>query len=81
VNIIRYEMLPEAVIRENLKWSIRLCLTVPPAAPLMPLGQPGLLRIKEKMLMFFHLTRSNIGTLLPPSAEPLSVVVPIGMHQ
>lgn len=71
-------MIPETVMRDNLKWSIRLCLTVPPAAPgLMPIGQPGLLRANDKMLMFFHLTRANISALLPPFVEPLSVVVPI----
>ena len=51
-------MVPQAVTQDNLKWSIRLCLTVHPAAPnLLPVGQPGLLRVKEKMLMFFLLTR------------------------
>ena len=69
-------MMPETVPRENLKWSIRICLTIPPAAPpLVPIGRPGLLRIREKMIMFFHLTRTGIQT--PPNVEPLSVVLPI----
>ena len=35
-------MRPELETQENLKWSVRLCLTVPPAAPpLLPIGQPG----------------------------------------
>ena len=67
--------MPETVAQNNLKWSIRICLTVPPAAPnLIPIGQPGLLRIREKMLMFFHLTHTGMP---PPNGEPLSVVVPI----
>ena len=71
-------MMPDLVAKEGLKWNLKLCLTVPPAArPLMPLGQPGLLRVRDKMLMFFHLTRANISHLLPPGVEPLSVVVPI----
>lgn len=66
----------ETVARENLKWSIRLCLTVPPAATgLLPVGHPGIFRVREKMLMFFHLTRTNTNP--PPNTEPLSVVVPI----
>merc|ERR1712008_447259 len=63
--------------RDNLKWSIRMCLTVPPAATgLLPIGHPGVFRVRDKILMFFHLTRTNMP---PPSPgiEPLSVVVPI----
>lgn len=75
IGIIRYDMMPETVAQNNLKWSIRICLTVPPAAPnLIPIGQPGLLRIREKMLMFFHLTHTGMP---PPNGEPLSVVLPI----
>ena len=102
-------MRPELETQENLKWSVRLCLTVPPAAPpLLPIGQPGeiydfqfdeiffsnkirinfcnflisrfvlgLLRVNKKMLMFFHLTRTNTA-ILPQGTEPLSVVIPIG---
>ena len=42
----------------------------------MPIGHPGVFRVREKILMFFHLTRTNMP---PPSPgiEPLSVVVPI----
>ena len=32
INILRYEIMPETSNRENLKWNIRMCLTVPPAA-------------------------------------------------
>ena len=78
VNLLQYEMMPELVMNQNLKWNVKLCVTVPPSArPLMPPGQPGLLRVRDKMLMFFHLSRANISHLLPPGVEPLSVVVPI----
>ena len=42
----------------------------------MPIGHPGVFRVRDKILMFFHLTRTNMP---PPSPgiEPLSVVVPI----
>ena len=43
---------------------------------LLPIGHPGVFRVRDKILMFFHLTRTNMP---PPSPgiEPLSVVVPI----
>ena len=70
--------MPEAITRDGLKWHVRLCLTVPPAAPpLLSIGHQGLLRVKEKILMFFHLTRANTAQFLQPGQEPLSVVVPI----
>lgn len=76
VNIMRYEMNPELVIRNNLKWTCRICLTVPPSAPpIIPLSQPGLLRLKDKMLLFLHIIRANVQ--LPPGVEPQSVVIPL----
>ena len=51
-------MFPEMVTKANLKWSPRICLTSTPAAPpIMPIGQPGLLKSQEKMLIFLQLTR------------------------
>ena len=42
-------MFPEMVTKANLKWSPRICLTSTPAAPpIMPIGQPGLLKSQEK---------------------------------
>ena len=55
-------MRPELETQENLKWSVRLCLTVPPAAPpLLPIGQPGKIYdfqfdeifFKKKIELFF----------------------------
>jgi hypothetical protein len=51
-------MFPDMVVKANLKWSPRMCLTSTPAAPpIMPLGQPGLLKSQDKMLLFVQLTR------------------------
>ena len=77
VAIMRYELQPETVT--NLKWTPKLCLTMPPAAPpLIPLGQPGLLTLKEKMLLFLQLTRTNLPPgSLPANKEPLSFVIPL----
>ncbi len=76
INLIRLELQPELAERQGLKWTCRICLTVPPAAPnIMPLGQPGLLKLKEKMLLFLHIIRTNVK--LPPGQEPMSVVIPL----
>eukprot|EP00095_Tigriopus_kingsejongensis_P000362 snap_masked-scaffold319_size207808-processed-gene-0.2 protein:Tk00362 transcript:snap_masked-scaffold319_size207808-processed-gene-0.2-mRNA-1 annotation:"mediator of rna polymerase ii transcription subunit 14" len=76
VNIMRYEMHPELVRQNGLKWTCRICLTVPPSAPpIIPLSQPGLLRLHEKMLLFLHIIQANVQ--LPPGQEPQSVVIPL----
>merc|ERR1719184_443689 len=89
IAIMLYEITPDIVTKNGLKWACRLCLTLPPAAPpIMPLGQPGVLRLKEKMLLFLHLTKVNNpppppqmgvnGSIIAaPQPEPLSVVIPI----
>ena len=43
---------------------------------LLPIGHPGVFRVRDKILMFFHLTRTNMPPL-SPGIEPLSIVVPI----
>ncbi len=63
ISFSRFEMFPEMVAKTNLKWAPRLCLTSTPAAPpIMPLGQPGLLKTQEKMLLFIQLTRYDPQT-------------------
>jgi mediator of RNA polymerase II transcription subunit 14 len=71
---MKFEVHPELVTQNNLKWSISLCLTIPPVAPnVFPVGQAGIICNKEKFLIFMHLTRCNI----PPGQDPVSIVVPI----
>ena len=87
VSIMLYEINPDLVVKNNLKWSCKLCLTLPPAAPpIMPLGQPGLLLLNEKMLVFLQLTKvrteaeaeqAKSNTYSAPETEPLSVVIPL----
>ena len=63
IQLMRFEVQPELVLQNNLKWSISLCLTIPPVAPnVFPVGQAGIIGNKEKILIFMHLTRAN----LPP---------------
>ena len=67
---MRFEVQPELVGQNNLKWSISLCLTIPPVAPnVFPVGQAGIIGNKEKILIFMHLARANlapgqVGTVL-----------------
>ena len=76
INIIRLELEPDLARERSLKWTCRLCLTVPPANPhIMPLGQPGILKLNDKMLLFLHVTRTNVQ--LPPGQEPMSVIIPL----
>ena len=57
---MRFEVHPEQIAQNNLKWSISLCLTIPPVAPnVFPVGQAGFISNKEKFLIFMHLTRVN----------------------
>lgn len=73
---MRFDIIPDLVARNSLKWSCRLCLTVPPAAPnIMSLGQPGVYKLNEKMLLFLQLTK--VGPPMPNDQEPISVVIPI----
>ena len=76
VQLMRLELQPELVVQNKLKWSISLCLTIPPVAPnVFPVGQAGIIGNKEKILIFMQLTRANIN--LPPGQEPLTIVVPV----
>jgi len=76
VQLMRYEVMPELVVQGNLKWSVSICLSIPPVAPnVFPVGQAGIIGNKEKILIFMQLTRANVQ--LPPGQEPLSVVVPV----
>ena len=74
--IIHLEMDPAQAAKNNYKWTPRLCMAVPPSAPnIIPLCQPGLVRLKDKMLIFLQLTRANVQ--LPPGHEPLSFCIPL----
>ena len=63
IQLMKFEVQPELVVQNSLKWNISLCLTIPPVAPnIFPVGQPGIIGNKEKILIFMHLSRAN----LPP---------------
>jgi len=61
IQLMKFEVQPELVVQNSLKWNISLCLTIPPVAPnIFPVGQPGIIGNKEKILIFMHLTRANL---------------------
>lgn len=67
VQLMRLELVPD----RNMKWSMQLCLTIPPAAPpIAPSGMSSIVMIKNKMLFFLQLSR-----LVP--GEPSHIAVPV----
>lgn len=67
VQLMRLELAPD----RNMKWSMQLCLTIPPAAPpIAPSGMSSIVMIKNKMLFFLQLSR-----LVP--GEPSHIAVPV----
>lgn len=76
IQLMRYELSPELVVTNKLKWTVSLCLTIPPVAPtVFPVGQLGIMGNEQKILIFMQLTRANVS--LPPGQDPVSLVVPV----
>ncbi|XP_050393117.1 mediator of RNA polymerase II transcription subunit 14 [Patella vulgata] len=71
IQIMRLELMPD----QNMKWSIRWCLTIPHDIQLQP--QPGTpcVIVKAKVLIVIQLTR--IGINLPPGKEAQSINIPL----
>ena len=62
VQLMRFEVQPELVTQNKLKWAVSLCLTMPPVAPnVFPVGQAGIIGNREKILIFLQLTRANVA--------------------
>ncbi|XP_064456763.1 mediator of RNA polymerase II transcription subunit 14-like isoform X2 [Ornithodoros turicata] len=67
VQLMRLELMPD----RNMKWSVQLCLTIPPAAPpIAPPGMSSIVMIRNKVLFFLQLSRTSIG-------EPAQIAVPV----
>ncbi|XP_055842956.1 mediator of RNA polymerase II transcription subunit 14 isoform X2 [Episyrphus balteatus] len=57
IQIMRLEMMPE-LAQGSLKWTVQLCMRVPPSAPpIVPIGSPGVLICRLKILFFLQVTR------------------------
>lgn len=67
VQLMRLELMPDS----NMKWSVQLCLTIPPAAPpIAPPGMSSIVMIRNKVLFFLQLSRTSRG-------EPAQIAVPV----
>lgn len=75
VQIVKLELVAAfAQQHPGLKWSVQLCLTVPPSAPaFVPVGSAAFLTARNKMLFFLHLRRLG----MPADADGASVVLPL----
>ncbi|XP_065361680.1 mediator of RNA polymerase II transcription subunit 14 [Calliphora vicina] len=57
IQIMRLEMKPD-LGGDQLKWTVQFCMRVPPsAAPIIPIGSPGVLIVRLKILFFLQITR------------------------
>ncbi|KAK3931598.1 Mediator of RNA polymerase II transcription subunit 14 [Frankliniella fusca] len=74
IQIMKFDLMPNLAQQANFKWSVQLCLRVPPAsvAPIVPTGQPGVLLFRNKIVCFIQLSRICVGP-----GEGASVVLPL----
>ncbi|KAK3096722.1 hypothetical protein FSP39_002661 [Pinctada imbricata] len=79
IQLMRLELTPQAVLdpRAQMKWSMQLCLTLPPVwAYMASAGNAAVAKGKQqKILMMLQLTR--ISSQLPPGTEPQTIIVPL----
>lgn len=53
VQIMKLELVPGLVQQQQLKWSVQLCLRIPPSAgPIVPPGTEGVHVCRSKILFF-----------------------------
>ncbi|XP_025987694.2 mediator of RNA polymerase II transcription subunit 14 isoform X1 [Solenopsis invicta] len=73
VQIMKLELVPGLVQQQQLKWSVQLCLRIPPSAgPIVPPGTEGVHVCRNKILFFLQITRMGI----PYQGETPSLVLP-----
>jgi len=60
VQIMKLELVPGLAQQQQLKWSVQLCLRIPPSAgPIVPPGTEGVHVCRSKILFF-------VSTICPP---------------
>ncbi|KAL4233347.1 Mediator of RNA polymerase II transcription subunit 14 [Mactra antiquata] len=82
IQIMRLELMPNQ--DRNLKWSVQLLLTVPPAyAHMAPAGTPAIV-VVQKMILMLQLTRINVqlpqgtqGQQTPQQAPDQTITIPL----
>lgn len=53
------ELHPE--MHQNLKWTVQFCLRIPPSSqPIVPVGQPGVIQCKVKILFLVNIDQFQI---------------------
>ncbi|XP_020281468.1 mediator of RNA polymerase II transcription subunit 14 isoform X2 [Pseudomyrmex gracilis] len=73
VQIMKLELVPSLMQQQQLKWSVQLCLRIPPSAgPIVPPGTEGVHVCRSKILFFLQITRIGI----PYQGETPSLVLP-----
>ncbi|RLU24369.1 hypothetical protein DMN91_002457 [Ooceraea biroi] len=61
VQIMKLELVPGFVQQLQLKWSVQLCLRIPPSAgPIVPPGTEGVHVCRSKILFFLQITRAAL---------------------
>ncbi|QQP57450.1 Uncharacterized protein FKW44_002449, partial [Caligus rogercresseyi] len=60
IQVMKFDLMPDLVLQKNYRWTTRLCLMVPPASPqIMPLGTHGVVRMRDKMLLYLQFYRAH----------------------
>jgi len=68
VQIMKLELVPGLVQQQQLKWSVQLCLRIPPSAgPIVPPGTEGVHVCRSKILFF-------VSTICVVSREPIDSI-------
>lgn len=61
VQIMKLELVPGLVQQQQLKWSVQLCLRIPPSAgPIVPPGTEGVHVCRSKILFFVSIFLSYL---------------------
>ncbi|KYN27989.1 Mediator of RNA polymerase II transcription subunit 14 [Trachymyrmex cornetzi] len=73
VQVMKLDLVPSLVQQQQLKWSVQLCLRIPPSAgPIVPPGTEGVHVCRSKILFFLQITRLGISY----QGETPSLVLP-----
>ncbi|XP_012231892.1 mediator of RNA polymerase II transcription subunit 14 isoform X4 [Linepithema humile] len=74
VQIMKLELVPGLVQQQQLKWSVQMCLRIPPSAgPIVPPGTEGVHVCRSKILFFLLVTRIGMSY----QGETPSLVLPL----
>uniref|UniRef100_A0A0K2TAA1 Mediator of RNA polymerase II transcription subunit 14 n=1 Tax=Lepeophtheirus salmonis TaxID=72036 RepID=A0A0K2TAA1_LEPSM len=82
IQVMKFDLMPDLVLQNNYKWTCRLCLMVPPASPhIMPLGTHGVVRMRDKMLLYLQFYRAMSQNNQIPFSFIIPVIYDIAVNQ